>query len=221
MRYGIMFDMDNTLLRSRIDFKGMRDDLLQLLITHQVGTVESYEQEMTAAQVIEKGKKLMAHLAERQELEQKMDQIVVQYELEGMKEAPLEKGVRSALAYLKGKGLVLTVVTNNAYSAAAKALKTLGVFEYFNMVVGRDQMEALKPSPSGVQVVLKQFPHVKHWVMLGDSWIDGKAAQTAGVDFVAYQADIDHMHHLGVYPVDKVDDFAGFVRWVDQWLALD
>lgn len=221
MSYGIIFDMDNTLLRSRINFKGMRDDLINLLILHEIGTLESYEQEVTAAQVIEKGKKLMAHLEKRYHLQQKMNQIVVQYELEGMKEAPLEEGVKSALNALKAKGLILTVVTNNAYAAAEKALKTLGVFPFFDLVVGRDQMAALKPSPSGIQVVLQQFPQVKHWVMLGDSWIDGKAAQLAAVDFIVYQTEVEQMIRSGVYPVAKVDDFASFLHWVDEWLAAD
>jgi phosphoglycolate phosphatase len=215
-----MFDMDNTLLESRINFKGMRNDLINLLVSHQVGTFHTYEHDVTAAQVIEKGKKLLRNDDQLlMKLEKAMYEIVVDYEREGMKEARLEDGVRAALQGLKKKGLVLAVVTNNAHAAACLALKRQGILDYFDLVVGREQMEALKPSPSGVKEVIKSCPHVTRWVMVGDSWIDGKAAQQAGVDFVAFQTESSLMHRHGVYPVASVRDFKELMRWMERWVC--
>lgn len=217
---GIMFDMDNTLLRSRINFKLMRQDLISLLVKHQVGTRHTYAQTRTAAEVIERGRKLLKD-GDQFWLEEELFKIVRAYEEEGMKGATLEEGADILVSRLKKRGAVLAVVTNNSYEPACLALDQLGILTYFHTVVGREQMEALKPSPSGLHYVMRRHPEVKEWVMVGDSWIDGEAARQAGVGFVAFQGEREEMQLKGLHPLAQVHDYSQLGQWLDEWLNSD
>jgi phosphoglycolate phosphatase len=100
----------------------------------------------------------------------------------------------------------LYILTNNAYAAAQEALVETGISDYFTEIVAREQMTQLKPSPSGVHYILRQQPQwpLEAWVMIGDSWIDGKAAQDAGIRFLSYQGKLGEMEQRGVKPVATV-----------------
>jgi phosphoglycolate phosphatase len=215
-RAGIIFDMDNTLLQTKIDFKAMRADLIQLLVDHQLGKKQDFEKEITPAQVIERGKEL-----ERAQqdlfIEARMWEIVVKHEEIGMKDVLLEDGVGEGISYLKGRGFPLVVITNNAYASACLALKQTQLYSFFDLIIGRDHMEALKPSPSGVLHVLHHFSNkVDHWVMLGDSWIDGRAAFDAHIDFVSYKGNEELMRENLVIPTFSVHRFTDFIHWVEH-----
>ena len=210
-----MFDMDNTLLKSSIPFQKMKADLISFLVDSGLGTQTDYASLATAAQVIEKAKRFNQAHAPDPAIEKHIWQIVTAHEASGMRHAVLETGVKEGLDKLKEAGFILTVVTNNAYSAACQALKQCKIDAYFAQIVGREQMTALKPSPSGLLLIKEKYAReVDRWLMLGDSWIDGKAAAKAGIDFISYKGDLPKMHEQGVYPVHAVDNFHQFVLWV-------
>lgn len=212
--------MDNTLLQSNINFKAMRADLVQLLVDSQLGEERDFEKEITPAQVIEKGKEF-----ERARLDVNIEalmwEIVVKHEEVGMEDVQLEEGVKEGISYLIERDYPLVVVTNNAYSSACLALQQTELYSCFDMIIGRDQMEALKPSPSGIHKVIKHFSNqVDHWVMLGDSWIDGRAALDASVNFVSYKGNEEVMMENRVIPTYSVRHFSQFIRWVEEeWQA--
>jgi phosphoglycolate phosphatase len=108
--------------------------------------------------------------------------------------AELEPGVREVLQALHGR-LPLTVLTNNARGAAMEALERTGIASCFEWVAGREQMTALKPSPSGVTYLLSRYSDVRphRWLSIGDSWIDAAAARDGGVAFLAYNARMEEL----------------------------
>ncbi len=221
MQMGIMFDMDNTLLQSRINFSAMREDLIRYLLDSNIGTPAIYEQQLTPAQVIETGKRLLNGEPAQPQVVEHMFEIVTKHETKGMRNVQLEDGVKQGLALLKRRGYILAVVTNNAYAAACLALQKTDILPFLDIVIGRDQMEALKPYPSGLLVVKDRYPEVNRWIMLGDSWIDGKAAQLAGVGFVAYKGDRSRLCEQGVCPVSYVAHFTQFVTWLETWVKKE
>jgi phosphoglycolate phosphatase len=220
IRAGIMFDMDNTLLQSNINFKAMRADLIHLLVDFQLGEVQDFEKEITPAQVIERGRELERTRSDVK-IEAQMWEIVVKHEVVGMEDVQLEEGVKEGVSYLKGMGFPLVVITNNAYNSACLALQQTNLYSSFDMIIGRDQMEALKPSPSGIFKAINHYSdQVDHWVMLGDSWIDGRAASNAHIDFVSYKGDEELLRINKVTPVYSVKNFSQFIYWIDkEWRA--
>lgn len=208
---GIIFDMDNTLLRSRIDFAAMKQALLRFLVRQEVLAADLEAGDLTVAQVVEQARR-SPRLSPA--VEEAMWAIVVQHETEGMRGAGLEPGVHEVLSHCRGR-YHLVVLTNNAQQAAELALRETGIVRYFDHVVGREQVRALKPSPAGVLHILGLYPDVEAsgWLAVGDAWIDGKAAQDAGVPFVAYQANAAEMERRGVKPV-------GYIRHLSELFAF-
>ena len=195
---GIVFDMDNTLLRSHIDFEAMKNGTYQFLERNLILPADLALENHTTSTLIDtavKTKKMTEKLL------QEMWQIPRKYEVMGMKDAELEPGVVPLLDELSGK-YRMVIVTNNSIDAARAVLIENGIYGYFDHVVGREMVGALKPSPDGFVFILQQHKDISlnEWISVGDSWMDGKAAEGAGIPFISYRGDVEKMNRMGVYP---------------------
>ena len=211
---GLIFDMDNTLLQSHINFKEMKTDVYDFLATHGLLRHDVNKDANTTATLIEQAKTTSLFT---EQLSQAVWQIVKEHEVKGMIDARLEPHVEDLLARLSGK-CYLTVLTNNAILAAISALETNHIKHYFDLVVGREQVSALKPSSAGICHILRQFPGTipENWLCTGDSWIDGKASQDAGVGFISYQGDRIKMEAYGVVPLLTVQTMLELTDYLHQ-----
>ena len=182
----VVFDLDNTVVHSRIDFAGIRRDLIALLREHNV-THESDEAltRLSIGQIIALGE---AHDATAgTALGPTAWRIVLEYERAGMREATVEDRAAESLASLREQGLRLAVLTNNARPATLDALDKFGLRAAFDLILTRDEV-AMKPDPAGLERARAAFDGViRRTVMVGDSWLDGTAAQVAGVPFIAFR----------------------------------
>ncbi|MFC6333004.1 HAD family hydrolase [Paenibacillus septentrionalis] len=196
---GIIFDMDNTLLRSSIDFAAMKQDVAAFISTYGIRLSESELLRHTTSTIIEEA--VQAKLLSDEAIAQLWD-VVQGHEVQGMHHADLEPGAKQLLEQLK-PNYKLIVITNNAYAAAAKALQANQIMHYFDNVLGRESANALKPSPVAFYNVLELYADTtpEDWLSIGDSWIDGKASLAAGIPFIAYQSDKAKMMEMGVEPL--------------------
>ncbi|NOU74795.1 HAD-IA family hydrolase [Paenibacillus sp. LMG 31458] len=208
---GIIFDMDNTLLRSSINFQMMKKHVAEYLIEKDLLPVGFPIQEHTTSTMIEHVK--ANGMPEESYIE--VMNMVVQHELIGMEGAGLESHVSELLNILK-TGYVLVIVTNNSYKAAVHALETTGIHPYFDLIIGREQMNAMKPSPSGYLAAKQHFPQIleSEWISIGDSWIDGRASIDAGVPFISYGPSGHLMEEKGITPVAHVDSLLKLLDYV-------
>lgn len=177
-----MFDMDNTLLASKIDFPKMKLRCLNLLQDYQVDGWQELGGHATASEMIE-----LAKERGKNDIVKEMFTLIEGIEKEGMKEALLEPGALEVVQHL-AKEKTLVIVTNNATTAAIYALERLNIASYFTDIYGRDRLLAMKPAPDSLRSVLARYPQLKRdeWVMVGDSWIDGQAAKTVGIPYICY-----------------------------------
>jgi phosphoglycolate phosphatase len=90
------------------------------------------------------------------------------------------------------------VWTNNDRVAAGYVLERFGLHPHLDLVITRDDVRHLKPDPDGLRVVRGRWPDAPHVVMVGDSWVDGLAAQAGGIPFIAYRADAAELERRGV-----------------------
>lgn len=209
---GIIFDMDNTLLRSNIDFAAMKHETFQFLVSRGILSADMNTVDHTTSTIIEKAIQTNHMPAE---WIREMWEIPKKFEVAGMLDADLEPGVVELLNELQGK-YCMVIVTNNAVEAAETALKGNQVFEYFDCVVGREKMESLKPSPDGFVYILNRYKHISadEWLSIGDSWVDGRASIDAGITFVSYRGDVAKMNKMGVYPHAQLQDIRQLTRLV-------
>ncbi len=200
----VVFDLDNTVVHSRIDFAGIRRDLAQLLRANAV-TDEPDEAlaRLSIGQIIALGE---AHDARAgTALGPEAWRIVLEYERVGMQLATVEERAAESLEALREQGFRLAVLTNNARPATLDALDKFDLRTAFDLILTRDEVP-MKPDPAGLERARAAFSRViGRTVMVGDSWLDGTAAQVAGVPFVAFRPRPRVLEDRGV-PVWRVVD---------------
>jgi len=132
-----------------------------------------------------------------------------------MENAPLEPGVEELIKELYGK-YILVVVTNNSVEAAIRAFKDNNVYKYFDLIVGREMIKSLKPSPDGFIYVLEKYKTIppEEWLSVGDAWLDGKASMDVGIKFISYKGDIQKMNIMGVYPYAEINNIKELLRFI-------
>lgn len=200
---GIIFDMDNTLLSSRIDFSAMKEETYQYLVSRKILSDDMPLPLYTTATVIEEAIRTNRMT---DKLIQEVWEIPRKHEVLGMQQAGLEPGTMDILNELKGKYLI-TIVTNNSVRAAEVALRENHIMDYFDQLIGREMMNSLKPSPDGYLRILNEYKYpADEWISVGDSWTDGKASISAGLRFIAYRADQEKMKQMNVNPTAEIMD---------------
>ncbi|MNH98239.1 Pyrimidine 5'-nucleotidase YjjG [compost metagenome] len=208
----IIFDLDNTLLRSSINFQQMKQEIHEYLVTQSLCSKELPLHVHTTSTIIALAKESGQYTVD---VDRQVWEIASFHEQKGMIGAELEPGVIELLQILENR-VMLTVLTNNSLAAAEKALCETGIRSYFNRIAGREQMTSLKPSPSGFHYLLSAYPDlsVDQWLTVGDSWIDAKAAQHAGVAFVAYRAISSEMESRGIQPLGYLERIGELIDYV-------
>ncbi|MBW7458409.1 HAD family hydrolase [Paenibacillus sepulcri] len=209
---GIAFDMDNTLLRSHIDFPLMKAETFRFLASQGILPEDFPLALHTTATLIQAAVRTSAMSAA---LMEEMWSTVSRHEWIGMEGAELEPGAAKLLEELHGR-FHLAVVTNNACQAAHKALSDHQILHFFDHIVGREMVNSLKPSPDGFLYLLNAYPDTEpqEWLSVGDAWIDGKASEQAGMTFIAYQTELEHMNKAGVFP----EGWIGHIRDILQFI---
>lgn len=172
-----VFDLDHTLVRSPLDLRAVRAEV-QALATARGLALPDVAATWTIAQTID----AIASFAP--ELARAAWAIVLTHETRALDAVVCEPGARQTLTALDTAGFALAVWTNNARAATEVALRRCGLASFFPTLVTRDEA-ALKPDPDGLRLLRAAYPGRQIWVV-GDSWIDGAAAQAGGAGFIAY-----------------------------------
>lgn len=101
-------------------------------------------------------------------------------------------GVSELLAWLRGQGIALAVVTNKPERFVAPLLAEKGLGE-FDWIIGGDTLPVKKPDPAALlQVMSAAGVSAEQSLFVGDSRNDVLAAQAAGVRVVAVSYGYNH-----------------------------
>ncbi len=95
-------------------------------------------------------------------------------------------GITQALDEIKGKGIRLAVVTNKPHRSAVLMLENLFGKNYFDIIIGAEEDKPKKPDPYSLNLALERLDcKASQAIYFGDSDIDVKTAENAGVEAVA------------------------------------
>lgn len=198
-RIALIFDMDNTVLGSRIDFLAIRRELIALL--RESGATAESDDALTRRPVPELVAIGTAHdRAQGTDLARQMWVIIEAHEAMGLKDAGAIDGAPAVLRTLRERGYRLAILTNNSRRGAVAALRSAGLFELVETVVARDDVLAMKPSGDGVVEAVRRLGDVDRIYVIGDSWIDGAAAHKTGATFISYRRTPEELRARGVEP---------------------
>jgi phosphoglycolate phosphatase len=190
----VVFDLDNTLVHSRIDFLAIRTMIIaRLLEVGALAEAPAKPRSRAIPEWLDLAAEFDPELATELWLE------VDRFEREGMVHGSVEDDARQTLDVLDAAGLKLAVLTNNSLGSAEAALDRFALRAPFDLVLARDLVPALKPSGLGVAQAHAALGGGPTFVV-GDSYIDGLAAHRAsiGARFVAFRPNVADLEARGV-----------------------
>lgn len=186
-----VFDLDHTLVSSPLDLRAVAHEMEAFVRARGVRLPER-EPRWSAPELFGLVRREAPHL------EAEALAIPVAHERRAMERASLEPFAVEALTALKQLGFALAIWTNNDRTVADFVLSRFGLLEHLDLVVTRDDVTDLKPDPDGLRVVRARWPEAEHIVVVGDSWVDGVAANAGGIPFIAYRANHAELERRGV-----------------------
>jgi pyrophosphatase PpaX len=103
-----------------------------------------------------------------------------------MKYTKIYPKVKEVLNILKERNLKLGVVTSSLIDSTERLLKSIGIKEYFDVVVCGDMVENPKPAPDGILKACEMLKvNPKETIYVGDNYHDIEAGRRAGSKIVA------------------------------------
>ena len=198
-RIALIFDMDNTLIGSQIDFPAIRRALIALL--RAAGAVQEPDDALmrrAIAQLVAIG---AGHdRTHSTALISGMWQVIEAHEAQGLRGALPLDDAGDVLAALRARGFRIAILTNNGRGAALVALRAAELHDSAEVLIARDDVRALKPAGDGVAEAARRLGDVERLYVIGDSWIDGAAAAASGARFIAYRRPAAELRDRGVRP---------------------
>lgn len=90
------------------------------------------------------------------------------------------------LRALKAAGKKVGIISTKNRSRIMESVEKFQLYDCIDLVVGMEDVQKAKPDPEGIYRALTYFQAEKEQTLyVGDSLIDARAAQAAGVDFAA------------------------------------
>ena len=172
----VIFDLDGTLVPFTLDVKACRTKVIQYL-TEQGFPPQRFSMKETAFDMLLKVKKgTSTKKLENQrfiEIEKTVHSIVESFEVKAAKTTKLFPGIPETLKALREMNLKTALCTISGKKATKQVLDSFGLEEFFDVVVPREAVSAVKPDPIHLKVVLEALKvDAKEAVFVGDSTKD-------------------------------------------------
>jgi phosphoglycolate phosphatase len=211
----VVFDLDGTLVDSKIDYERMAGMIRSVLSTAGISK-EYLTDRRKIYQIIRGGDRVLAEMGldpiKRLTVTTEMEKIMNEVELEG---AHLSKPMRNAnetLRALKERGVSIGVATRGCREYAIKSMRLTGLTGYVDKCLARDEVLYPKPDPRHLLDVVAHLGATTNEVFyVGDTSTDLETANAAKVEFIGYKRDDEWGKRL---------TDAGCIKMVDDLLDL-
>lgn len=188
MALGVLFDVDGTLVTFNFDVVGSRKALYSELARlgfdiSELGPSAPTQRVIDSARMqVESGRVD----ADFDKVRDELFSILDRFELESGRSVSAFPEASNVLRSLRRMQVKLGVLTNSGRRAASKILERSSLSDYFDFVLTRDDVVAMKPSPDGVNLAVSKFSLPKERVVyVGDSLLDILAAKAAGLKVIS------------------------------------
>ncbi|MFX1303504.1 MAG: HAD family hydrolase [Promethearchaeota archaeon] len=193
----IVWDLDGTLIHFKIDYLRARKIAIKILRRYGVPkhllTVKS--------SILENINYSREFFKERGYPEEKIKTIITEVDNEIIKieheaaiNATIINGIDQVLEFAKAKNLKQAIFTFNTKKNAEISLKKVNISQYFNVIVGRDNIINLKPHPDHLIYICKELKVKPNEILvIGDTNRDIEAAINVGAHSIALHTKIANL----------------------------
>lgn len=128
----------------------------------------------------------------------------------------LYPSVKDVLKKLRLMGYKISIVTTKFHYRIEQILKKFDAVDLIDVIVGAEDVKVEKPNPEGLLFAINQLKTNKQDVLyVGDSIVDAKTAENAGVNFAAVltgTTDICQLKkHSNVYIGENISDICDYI----------
>lgn len=189
----VVFDLDGTLIQSKIDYEEMRRRVMNVMIDSGIPP-EKLSQSGRVWELMKGGEELQRELGLSLNSVLKVRQLITEalnsVELESVEKVKPTPHALEVLEKLRRRGLSVGVATRSCNVYATRALELTGLTRYVNVLFARDDVEYPKPDPRHLIQVVEALGASPHSVVfVGDTTTDLKTANEAGIKFIGYIRD--------------------------------
>jgi len=123
--------------------------------------------------------------------------------------AELYPGVKELLVSLREQGYRIGIVTTKFAYRVRNIMKKFDAEDLLDVVIGVGDVTKVKPDSEGLLLAVKQLGVKKEEVLyVGDSYVDAKAAATAGMKFAGVLTGTTTREEFEKYPCECVEEIA-------------
>lgn len=179
----VIFDLDETLLRLPVDWPAVKKEVIEY------GRKEGVQFDETLHII-----PLSSAISNTEKRKEEADSIWRKHELRALDEKGVERYSKSEqfLKNLKSKNMVLAIASNNCHATIEKALSLADILQYFDLIVGRDDVRHTKPAPDMLLKISDYFKIQKEDALfIGDSENDRKAGESAKINTLMIKPNSD------------------------------
>jgi phosphoglycolate phosphatase len=204
----IIWDLDGTLIHFKIDFIRARRAAIKILkkygVPKNILTVKS--------SILENVSKSREYFQSNSTYEsQKITQIINevdgeinQVEYEAALQASHVDGIEEVLEFIERKNLKQAIFTFNTHRNAEISLQKVNLMKYFELIVGRDNVENMKPHPDHLLSICKELDVLpSEIIVIGDSSRDIEAALNVGAKSIAIKNKLFDLSKIETYQKAK------------------
>jgi HAD superfamily hydrolase (TIGR01549 family) len=208
----IIFDLDDTLVRSSIDYAKVRLKIAELF---PKGSLPPYLHQTPILHIMNQLKEIDEHLFHQAK------NIVEKSERSAVKNASIMQGAPDLAGILKQHKIKGVIYTNNTRESVKLYLLKIGFefLEYFEILT-RDDIKKPKPDPEGIMVILRKSNIPKsNTIYIGDSFIDSEAASAANIRFLLFNSrklDPNTLKTAPFYILNEWSEFEPFLRTIQN-----
>jgi HAD superfamily hydrolase (TIGR01509 family) len=180
----IFFDFEGTLVDFQWNLIGAVRETIQMLGTSgfPIEQLQGFKYSTLLNEVM----KIAVELRRPpDEVREKIGAIYDRYDEDALTRWTLRPNARQFLSALKAKGMKTGLISNVGKKAMEKAFKKMQLQRFFDAVVTRNDVNALKPSGEGIRLALTRLQVMKDRALfIGDSLDDIQATKEAGLKVI-------------------------------------
>lgn len=171
----VLFDLDGTLVHTRIDFPRMKREVVELVAAAGVDP-----QELQAGDALGILAEAEARLPDHRRLREQAEAALVRIELDACEGAEEAEGAADLLRWLTARGLRVGIVTRNSPEAVERILAQIPLPH--QVLLTRAHTPRVKPDPLHLHLALERLEVTpEHALMVGDHRMDVQAGRAAGM----------------------------------------
>lgn len=130
---------------------------------------------------------------------------------------PVKRGVRELLDYLQGEEVPLAVASSTRLEVVSQELKQAGLYEYFQVVMGGDQLRRSKPEPDIYLMACDKLGiQPAQAYAIEDSYNGIRSAYSAGMKPIMVPDILSPTEEMREKSVAVLDDLLQVRKWFEE-----